>query len=88
MVLVIFVPFNAAGRNVLFSGQWDRYALPGALGVAFVIGGIIFQYFPRTVRDGLLIALVSMSVVVHFFSAAWYRDFWNFQRNVAMSGGK
>jgi hypothetical protein len=23
-----------------------------------------------------------MSVVVHFFSAAWYRDFWNFQRNV------
>jgi hypothetical protein len=82
MVLVIFLPFNVAGRNVLFSGQWDRYALPGALGVAFVIGGILFQYFPRTVRNGLLVALISMSVVVHFFSAAWYRDFWTFQREV------
>lgn len=82
MVLVIFVPFNAAGRNVLFLGQMDRYALPGALGVAFVMGGIVFQYFPRPVRNGLLIALISMSVIVHFFSAAWYRDFWIFQRNV------
>jgi len=82
MVLVIFIPFNVAGRNVLFVGQDDRYALPGALGVAFVIGGIIFRYFPRPVRNGLVIALVSMSVMVHFFSAAWYRDFWDFQRNV------
>ncbi len=82
ITLVILLPFNVAGRNVLFSGQWDRYALPGALGVVFVIGGILFQYFPRTVRNGLLVALISMSVVVHFFSAAWYRDFWTFQREV------
>lgn len=82
MVLVIFIPFNAAGRNVLFAGQDDRYALPGAIGVAFVIGGVLFRYFPRSVRNGLIIGLVTMSVIVHFFSAAWYRDFWGFQRSV------
>jgi len=82
MVMVIFVPFNAAGRNVLFSGQWDRYALPGALGVVFVIGGMIFYYLQGYTRQIVLIALIAMSVIVHYFSAAWYRDFWTFERNM------
>jgi hypothetical protein len=82
MVLVIFVPFNVAGKNVLFSGQWDRYALPGALGVVFVVGGLLFHYLHGLARQMVLIVLIAMSVVVHYFSAASYRDFWAFERNV------
>ncbi len=82
MVLVIFVPFNVAGRNVLFSQQWDRYALPGALGVVLVVGGILFQYLRGFMRSVVLVALIGMSVIVHYFSAAWYRDFWAFERNL------
>jgi hypothetical protein len=29
-----------------------------------------------------LVALIAMSVIVHYFSAAWYRDFWTFERNL------
>jgi len=82
MALVIFVPFNAAAKNVVFSGQGDRYALPGALGVVFVVGGLLFHYLRGRTRQVVLVALVAMSVMVHYFSAAWYRDFWAFERNL------
>jgi hypothetical protein len=82
MVLVIFVPFNVAGRNVLFSQQWDRYALPGALGIVFVVGGMLFHTLHGLMRQAVLVALIAMSVMVHYFSAAWYRNFWEFERSI------
>ncbi len=82
MTLVILVPFNAAGKNVVFVGQGDRYALPGALGTVFVVGGLLFHYLKGRSRQIVLLGLVAMSVVVHYFSAAWYRDFWTFERKV------
>jgi len=82
MTLVILVPFNAAGKNVVFAGQGDRYALPGALGTVFVAGGLLFHYLKGRSRQVVLLGLVAMSVVVHYFSAAWYRDFWTFERKV------
>jgi hypothetical protein len=82
IVVFALLPIDIAGRNVLFSDQWDRYTLYASLGVALVIGGIIFHFFKEPYRKGLLMALVGMSVIVHYFSAAMYRDFWSWQRDL------
>jgi hypothetical protein len=52
------------------------------MGVAMVVGGFIFHFFKDPFRKGLLITLIAMSVVVHYFSAAWYRDFWAGERDL------
>ena len=82
IVVFALIPIDAAGRNVLFSDQWDRYTIYASLGVALVIGGFIFHFFQEPYRKGLLFALIGMSVIVHFFSAAWYRDFWAAERDL------
>ena len=82
IVIFALLPIDLAGRNVLFSDQWDRYTLYASLGVAMVVGGLIFHFYREPYRRGLLFALIGMSVVVHFFSAAFYRDFWSWQRDL------
>jgi hypothetical protein len=52
------------------------------MGVALAIGGLIFHFFQEPYRKGLLFVLIGMSVVVHYFSAAAYRDFWGAQRDL------
>ena len=82
IVLFALLPIDMAGRNVLFADQWDRYTLYASFGVAMVAGGAIFHFFREPYRRALLLVLIGMSVVVHFFSAAWYRDFWSWQRDL------
>lgn len=82
IVVVALLPIDIAGRDVLFSDQWDRYTLYASIGVAMLIGGILFHFFREPTRKGLLLALIGLSVVVHYFSAAWYRDFWSWQRDL------
>ena len=82
MVLAALLPINAAGRNVLFEVQWDRYALPAALGASLVIAGLISLCARGRAHDLIIVGLVAASVVVHYFSAAWYRDFWTSTRDL------
>ena len=83
-IIVVFalLPIDAAGRNVLFEDQWDRYTLYASIGVAMVTAGFLFHFFRGKFRNALLLSLIGMSVVVHFFSAAWYRDFWMWERDM------
>ncbi len=76
------LPIDIAGRNVLYADQWDRYTLYASIGVAMATGGFIFRFFQGSFQKGLLLVLVGMSVVVHYFSAASYRDFWAWQRDL------
>jgi hypothetical protein len=83
-VIIAFalLPIDLAGRNVLFTDQWDRYTLYASSGVALLVGGAIFRFLTGSARRVVLVTLVGMSVVVHFFSASWYRDFWSWQRDL------
>lgn len=45
-------------------------------------GGFVFHFFQGRFRNALLLSLVGTSVVVQYFSAAWYRDFWNWERDM------
>ncbi|MFH1185453.1 MAG: hypothetical protein V1755_10515 [Chloroflexota bacterium] len=82
VVLFALLPIDMAGRNVLFADQWDRYTLYASSGVALIVGGAIFRYLGSSARRAVLVGLIGMSVIVHHFSAAWYRDFWTWQRDL------
>jgi hypothetical protein len=82
IVVFALLPIDAAGRNVLFADQWDRYTLYASIGVAMLTGGFLFRFFQGRFRSALWLSLIGMSVVVHFFSAAWYRDFWMWERDL------
>ena len=81
-VVVVLLPINLAGRDVLFEGQWDRYALPASLGVALLLGGLLLREFGPPTRRIVLLSLIGMSVTAQYFSAAWYRDFWSSTREL------
>jgi hypothetical protein len=82
IVVFTLLPIDLAGRNVLFADQWDRYTLYAAAGVAMVVGGFFFAYVDHSVRKFLLLVLIGMAVMVHYFSAASYRDSWTWQRDL------
>jgi hypothetical protein len=82
IVTFALLPIDVAGRNVLFTDQWDRYTLYASIGVAIAVGGFILHFFQGSFRKVLLFVLVGMSVVVHYFSAAQYRDSWKWQRDL------
>lgn len=81
-VLFALLPIDIAGRNVLFTDQWDRYTLYASSGVALIAGGAVFRFLRTSSRMPVLLILIGMSAAVHFFSAAWYRDFWAWQRDL------
>jgi hypothetical protein len=82
VVLFTLLPIDIAGRHVLFTDQWDRYTLYASSGVALIVGAAIFRFLRASAGKVVVVTLIGMSVVVHFFSAAWYRDFWAWQRDV------
>jgi hypothetical protein len=82
VVLFTLLPIDIAGRNVLFTDQWDRYTLYASSGVALIVGAAAFRFLRPSARMAVVVTLIGMSVVVHFFSATWYRDFWAWQRDL------
>ena len=81
-VLVTTIPVIAAGRDVFFSLQFDRYAFQSALGAALFMGGFIFYAIRDGLRWILLSALFVSGVSTQFLSADYYRNFWMIERNV------
>jgi hypothetical protein len=82
IVVFALLPIDMAGRNVLFSDQWDRYTIYASAGVALFVGGMTFHFFDGAARKVALLTLIGTAVVVHYFSAAWYRDFWSGERDL------
>ncbi len=82
IVIFALLPIDLAGRNILFSDQWDRYTIYASAGVAMVVGGFIFGYLHASIQKAALLVLISLAVVVHYFSAASYRDSWAWQRDL------
>ncbi|MCI0608921.1 MAG: hypothetical protein L0Z71_07665 [Anaerolineae bacterium] len=81
-VIVTTIPIIAAGRDVFFSLQFDRYTFQSILGVVLFVGGFIFYILRDRFRWVLLGALFVSGVTTQFLSADYYRDFWAFHRNM------
>ena len=80
-VLVTTMPIVAAGRDVSFSFQWDRYTVQSILGVVIMVVGFAFYYVRPPARWIFLLALIGSGVITQFQSAVYYRDFWTQERN-------
>ena len=81
-VLVTTIPVIAAGRDVFFGLQFDRYTFQSGLGAALFMGGIIFYATRDELRWVLLSALFVSGVSTQFLSADFYRTFWTLERNL------
>jgi len=82
IVMITTVPIIAAGRNVVFGLQWDRYTAQSTTGVAIFMAGIAFYAIRSQVRTLFLLSLIAVGVATQFMSAVYYRDFWSVQRNL------
>lgn len=82
IILVTDFPIVAAGRDVSFAFQWDRYTAQSTLGVALLMVGIAFYYIRHPARWVFLLALIVSGVVTQYQSAVYYRDFWTIERNM------
>ncbi len=81
-VLFTTIPIIAAGRDVFFGLQFDRYTFQSALGAALFMGGVIFFAIRHGLRWILLSALFVSGVSTQFLSADYYRTFWTIERDV------
>jgi hypothetical protein len=81
IVLATTLPVVAAGRNVLFGIQWDRYTYQSVLGAALLAGGFVFYALRGNMRWLVLALLLISGVSTQVFSGIYYRDFWSAQRD-------
>jgi len=81
VVLVTTLPIIAAGRDVTFSFQWDRYTVQSIFGVALLMVGLAFAYVRPPARWIFLLALIGSGVITQVQSAVFYRDFWTQERD-------
>lgn len=79
-VICTTIPVVAAGRDIFFDSQWDRYTFQSILGAALFAGGLIFHAIRGRLRWVLLAGLLVSGVITQYFSAADYRDLWRVQR--------
>ena len=80
--LVALTPAVLANRQVLYQDAFDRYTLPGSIGAAIVITGLIFYLFSSPWRKWAAGALLFIAIITHFNNAVFFRDFWEYQRQV------
>lgn len=81
-IVSTLLPVVAAGRDVFFDNQFDRYTLQASAGVSLFLIGLLFYGVRDTPRFFILITLIGIGVVTHFHSANYYREFWDLQREV------
>jgi len=82
IVIATTLPIVAAGRNVVFNYQWDRYTSQSVLGVVLFMGGLAFHAVRTPVRWLFLFGLLASGLMTQFHSGVYYRDFWAQERQM------
>lgn len=82
VVLVTLLPVALTDREVRFSYNLDRYTFQSMMGVAILLGGLIFSALQVQRRYWAAALLVFTAMAGHFCNAALYRDNWEYQRQL------
>ncbi len=82
IIVVTTIPIVAAGRNVVFDYQWDRYTAQSVLGVALFLGGLAFYAVRPPARWLFLLSLLVSGVITQYHSGVFYREFWTQEREM------
>ena len=80
IVFVTTLPVVAAGRDVVFGIQWDRYTYQSVFGVSLLVAGFVFYALRGNLRWIIMVSLLMSGVATQVFSEMYYRDFWEIQR--------
>ncbi|NJN44028.1 MAG: hypothetical protein HC806_04410 [Anaerolineae bacterium] len=81
-VLFTLIPLIAAGRDVRFTSQFDRYTLQTTIGVGLLIVGFLSYALQPKLRLIIFLALVSVSVTTHYLNGVYYRTLWDYQQQL------
>lgn len=81
-VLVTLIPMVLAGRDVHFDSQFDRYTLQSTIGVAMLIGGLLWGYVRPAGRLPVILILTALAVMTHFHNGIFHRDLWQVEKKV------
>ena len=82
IVAMAVLPIVVSGRNISFEVQWDRYAYHATIGIILAVTGFIFYALRSPSRWIIPLILIGMSVITHYFSADYYRDYWSYNREL------
>lgn len=82
IIAMAVLPIVLSGRNISFEVQWDRYAYHATIGIILAVAGFIFYALRSSARWIVPLVLIGMSVVTHYFSADYYRDYWSYNREL------
>jgi hypothetical protein len=81
-VLCTLLPVVLSNRQVQFENTFDRYTLPASIGVSIIWLGILFGLLRPAGRIWVLTLLVMASVVTHYNNAAYFRNFWDQEKQL------
>lgn len=81
-VLGTLFPMVAAGRDVYFADQFDRYTLQSAIGVSILLVGLAVLFVKSGLQRWLFALFLGAAIVTHFHNAVYYREAWNLQKEI------
>ncbi len=79
-LLAALLPVLAAGRNIAFQDQFDRYTLHATAGVGLLLGGLLFYALRPRLRAAALALLVGLAIPAHYLNAVYWSRAWEVQR--------
>jgi hypothetical protein len=75
-------PVLAAGRDIDFTGGYDKYTLHASPAVAILLAGLIFGFIRGHGREVILGVLIFMGVTTHFLNAYHWERFWENEKTL------
>lgn len=74
------LPVVAFGRDIRWDSGFDRYTLQATAGIGLVVACFLWCFVKSSARNGLLILLVTLSVLTHYLNAVAWRNAWTNQK--------
>lgn len=84
-IFAALIPVIISGRFVseLFdNNNFDRYSISSIIGVGFIFTGFLLYKTSGTVRNWIMILLVSLSITTHLMNGYWHTILWENQKDI------
>lgn len=84
-IFAALIPIIISGRFVseLFdNNNFDRYSISSIIGVGFIFIGFLLYKTSSTVRNWIMILLVTLSITTHLMNGYWHAILWENQKDI------
>jgi hypothetical protein len=80
-VLITMLPVILSDRSVAFYNTFDRYSLPGTIGMAIFIMGILVRWTKPALRLWMPLIMLCTAVFTHIANGYDYQNNWDAQKD-------